>query len=494
MTAEVLKLADIAEEIPQDLRKRLQSCRTLPSIPAVVAQVLDLVQNSNDIGTTDLTKVISRDPALVAKILKVANSAWCGISREVKTLEQAISLLGLNGTMSLALSFSLVRNVISKGGVNFDHQKYWRRAMISAVASVAIGIQLRTAHRGELFLAGLLQDVGMLVLNEVVPEYGRIAASSLNDHSMFVEIENRELKTDHAQVGAWFLHRWGLPEGLVTAVYGSHGREKSGNLLTDSTALSSRIADLWINTESVKAVEDVTDIAESLLGLDQSELNQVLTKTAEDFPAMVADLDMNVSDEFQLDRLLDQSRDAIAEINVQMIREARGLAAQAQRDSLTSLYNRSYLTQILDDQCIHNINLGQPLTVIFIDVDHFKNINDTYGHAGGDIVLVEIAKAIQSAVRNYDIVVRFGGDEFIAILANTPQNVGADVSERIRALVANQTYCVGEGVEIPATVSIGYATMPTKPGKMTSSDIKELLEIADKNLYMAKSAGRNCIA
>ena len=494
MIAEGLKLADIAEEIPSDLRKRLQSCRTLPSIPAVVVQVLDLVQNSDDIGTADLTKVIARDPALVAKILKVANSAWCGISREVRTLDQAINLLGLNGTMSLALSFSLVRNVRSKGRVNFDHQKYWRRAMISAVASVATGMWLKTTHRDELFLAGLLQDIGMLVLNEVVPEYGRIAASSLNDHSMFVEIENRELKTDHARVGAWFLHRWGLPEGLVTAVYGSHGCEKSSNLLNDATAFSSRVADLWINTESVKAVEDITSIAESLFGLGQSELNQILTKTAEDFPAMVTDLDMNVGDEFQLDKLLDQSRDAIAEINVQMIREARGLAAQAQRDSLTSLYNRSYLNQILDDQFTFSANLGQPLTAIFIDVDHFKKINDTYGHVGGDVVLVEIARTIQSAVRNYDIVVRFGGDEFIALLANASQSVGADVSERIRALVANQTYRIGEGIEISATVSIGYATMQSKSGTTTSGDLKDLLEAADKNLYIAKSAGRNCIA
>ncbi|MDR1727490.1 MAG: GGDEF domain-containing protein [Acidobacteriota bacterium] len=491
MPAEFLKTTDDAEGIPKDLRKRLQSCRTLPSVPAVVVQVLDLVQNPDDIGTADLAKVVARDPALVAKILKVANSAWCGITREVKTLEQAVILLGLSGTMSLALSFSLVRSVKPGAGVGFDHQQYWRRAIISAAASVAAGMALKTAHREELFLTGLLQDIGMLVLNEAVPEYGRMAASALNDHMALVEIERRELQADHAQVGAWFLHRWGLPDGLVAAVRGSHGSEKSDCPLNDSTALSSRIADIWINAESVKAVEDAADAADSLFGLGQEGLNRILTQTAEDFPSMVADLDMKVGDEFQIDRLLDQSRDAIAEINVQMIREARGLAAQAQRDSLTSLYNRSYLEQILDNQFTRSASLGQPLTAIFIDVDNFKGINDTYGHAGGDVVLVEIAKTIQSAVRNYDTVVRYGGDEFIALLANAPYGVGADVSERIRTLVADRVYDVGEGTEITATVSIGHATMLSKAEMATP---KALLEAADKNLYIAKSNGRNCVA
>src|SRR5690606_28099508 len=91
----------IAPDIPASLLTALNSCRTLPSIPGVVLEVLDLSQDP-DIGTAKVAKAVSRDPALVAKILKVANSPWCGVRRDVTTLNQAVSLLGVNGTMSLA--------------------------------------------------------------------------------------------------------------------------------------------------------------------------------------------------------------------------------------------------------------------------------------------------------------------------------------------------------------------------------------------------------
>jgi diguanylate cyclase (GGDEF)-like protein len=87
-------------------------------------------------------------------------------------------------------------------------------------------------------------------------------------------------------------------------------------------------------------------------------------------------------------------------------------------------------------------------------------------------------------------VVRFGGDEFIALLANASPSVGADVAERIRTLVANQVYHVSDGVEVTATVSVGHATMQPKLGMTTPEG---LLEAADKNLYVAKSTGRNCV-
>jgi diguanylate cyclase (GGDEF)-like protein len=206
---------------------------------------------------------------------------------------------------------------------------------------------------------------------------------------------------------------------------------------------------------------------------------------------MIVDLDMDLGDEFEINKLLDQSRSALAEINVQMIREARKLVIQAQRDSLTMLYNRTYLEQNLDNLFMLSVNTNQPLTVIFIYVDHFKEINDSYGHASGDIVLIEVARTIQAAIRNYDTAVRYGGDEFIALLASASQDVALYVSERIRSMVADRTYLIDKGVEIRATVSVGYATLTPESSVKTAT---ELLEAADKKLYAAKSAGRNRVA
>ena len=494
MTTEAFKITDATTELPLDLLKLLQTCRTLPSVPAVVVQVLDLANNMDAIGAADLAKVVARDPAMAARILKVANSARFGVGHEVSTLEQSIALLGLAETMNLALSFSLVRELKSKRNSIFDHKQYWRRAVMSAAATAETGVMLKIAHNDELFLAGLMQDIGMLALNEVMPGYGRMVASSLKDHFHLVEIERQELMTDHAIVGAWLLQRWGLPARLVSAVRDSHVDHmdnKSDNQLANSVTLGSHIADVWINTESNEALENAASVANALFSMKQEQIDRLLTKTAEVFPKIVSDLDLNIGDEFEINKLLDQSRSALAEINVQMIREARRLMAQAQRDSLTMLYNRTYLEQNLDNMFTVSLNTGQPLTVIFIDVDHFKSINDTYGHASGDIVLVEIARTIQAAIRNYDTAVRYGGDEFVALLANAPQDVALYVSERIRSMVADRTYAISEGAESRATVSVGHATLTPESGIKTGTD---LLEAADKKLYVAKSAGRNRVA
>jgi len=485
-----LKNKDTAAGLPLDLLKLLQSCRTLPSVPAVVVQVLDLAGNMDSIGAADMAQVVARDPAMAARIMKVANSVRHGVIHDISTMEQAISMLGLAETMNLALSFSLVRDLKSKTSL-FDHQQYWRRSVISAVADAEIGSLLQVANRDELFLAGLICDIGILALNETLPEYGRLSASSLNDHFRLVEIERRELHTDHAAVGAWLLHRWGLPERLVNAVRDSHINEKSDCPLTNAIALGSCIADVWVNTESIKTLETATSVADALFSMGQEHVDRLLAKTAEAFPPMIADLDMEIGDESEINKLLDQSRSALAEINVQMIRETRTIMAQAQRDSLTMLYNRTYLEQNLDNQFTLSINTCQPLTVIFVDVDHFKKINDTFGHASGDIVLIEVARTIQAAIRNYDIAVRYGGDEFVALLANAPKDVALYVSERIRSMVADKTYMLDEGVVIHATVSVGHATLTPESGIKTSTD---LLEAADKKLYAAKSAGRNRVA
>ncbi len=163
--------------LPTDLQTSLKACRTLPSVPAVVLEVLDLCQ-SEDVGIGQVGKVLARDPALTAKVLKVANSPWYGVRSQITTLERAITILGINATLSLALSFSLVRNLQKSRPSSFDHQTFWKRCVITAAASQEVGRWAKAASQDELFLGGLLQNIGILVLNEAIPEsYGRLIAA-----------------------------------------------------------------------------------------------------------------------------------------------------------------------------------------------------------------------------------------------------------------------------------------------------------------------------
>ena len=155
-------------------------------------------------------------------------------------------------------------------------------------------------------------------------------------------------------------------------------------------------------------------------------------------------------------------------------------------DALTNLYNHSFSRYSLEQALEQSGVDGTPLCVMMADVDHFKQINDTYGHLAGDQVLRIVAARILSVARSGDEVGRYGGEEFLLILQNTELDSGRDVAERVRAHVNGDTIQSG-GASLDVTVSIGIAQ--ARPNETVNS----LIERADTALYAAKSAGRNCV-
>ena len=163
----------------------------------------------------------------------------------------------------------------------------------------------------------------------------------------------------------------------------------------------------------------------------------------------------------------------------------RGVQDRAMRDGLTRVYNRAYLAELLPRQLRLARRSGAPLAALMVDVDHFKRVNDTRGHAAGDHVLMAVARCIEQQLRGSDVVVRYGGEEFTVILPNTPVAGAFVTAERLRAAIAAMTDRDGlpEGLRI--TASIGLAAL----GK--ADDGAQLLPRADAALYQAKRGGRN---
>jgi diguanylate cyclase len=130
----------------------------------------------------------------------------------------------------------------------------------------------------------------------------------------------------------------------------------------------------------------------------------------------------------------------------------------------------------------------QPLSVIFVDIDHFKSINDSCGHQAGDSVLVAVANILKAAMRASDVVARYGGDEFVCILPNADEQAAQMIGERLRGAIASKPLVVDNELEVSATASFGCATFSDKhPFESTGA----LLEQADRCLYAAKHGGRN---
>lgn len=167
------------------------------------------------------------------------------------------------------------------------------------------------------------------------------------------------------------------------------------------------------------------------------------------------------------------------------IQEARQLALV---DSLTDLYNSRYLETAIEKNIAESDKLGLPFSVLFMDLDYFKEINDEYGHLTGGRVLVEVSRIIKTKVREEDILIRYGGDEFTMVLPRTESEGARDVAERIRQAIKAHLFLGREGLAIRITASIGVATYP-----QDAKNREELIEQADHAMYRSKEATRDAV-
>jgi len=164
------------------------------------------------------------------------------------------------------------------------------------------------------------------------------------------------------------------------------------------------------------------------------------------------------------------------------------LEGETRKDPMTGLANRRELMAALEREMKRAERVKKPLSILLIDIDHFKRINDTYGHPFGDEVIKGIARIMKNVVRPYDIVARYGGEEFAILLVETDTRRAGSVAERIRTSVKNKLFEY-KGERVPVTVSIGCSTFP-EDGKIA----EELLDMADRALYLSKREGRDRVS
>jgi diguanylate cyclase (GGDEF)-like protein len=157
-------------------------------------------------------------------------------------------------------------------------------------------------------------------------------------------------------------------------------------------------------------------------------------------------------------------------------------------DDLTHLYNSRYLDLVLRKETKRASRSGRPLSLLFIDLDGFKSINDTHGHLFGSRALVEAAAVIRGSARETDVVARFGGDEFALVLPDTGAEGAFAVGARIRERMAEHVFLVDDGLHIHLTGSVGVATLPD-----VANSAEELIHAADKAMYQVKDSGKNGI-
>lgn len=173
-------------------------------------------------------------------------------------------------------------------------------------------------------------------------------------------------------------------------------------------------------------------------------------------------------------------------LNFELLRRA------SLKDMLTGVNNRRFFDQRLDEEINRVLRSGECLSCLFLDIDHFKRINDQFGHQAGDMALVAVAHCIRGQLRNIDVLARYGGEEFVALLEVTSEEGAIEVAERIRGKVETADIKHFNGEPIPVTISIGIATLdPGKVHDRSGSVAIHLIGQADQALYQAKQSGRN---
>jgi len=177
----------------------------------------------------------------------------------------------------------------------------------------------------------------------------------------------------------------------------------------------------------------------------------------------------------------------ILDLQADLIAARESLREQATHDGLTGLWNRRTIFDILDREVARAERESRTLAVIMADVDHFKHVNDMYGHGVGDTVLQEIANRMIIVTRPYDLIGRYGGDEFLIIVPGRGADFANDVAERIRKAVGEEAI-VADDLKVRVTMTLGVAAASGPQ----HDDGPKLMELADHALYEAKRAGRNC--
>lgn len=315
-----------------ELKERLRACPNLPSSPAVAKRLIQLMESPCP-DVEEIVQVLSSDSALTAKILQLANSSIFPYKCKVTTLSKAAILVGYNGILATALSFTLVRHFRNERSSGLDLDLFWRRSLLVASACRAIGAVCRQKETEELFLAGLTQDIGMLALDRLNPDLYHSEALDQTLHAEVVAHEREILGVDHALAGSWLLTDWNFPSKICVAVQfsdearlfpDSEGPEKFYNCV----GLGVILAGLIITHASDKTFLDQVDLAESCLGIDPFAFAQILRKLKDVVHESEKLFEMNSHSEANLLQLMEQARTVLSRRHVPLANQFDALFLQ----------------------------------------------------------------------------------------------------------------------------------------------------------------------
>ncbi len=497
--------------------KTIWSSANLPTLPSVAIQLLDISKNP-ETEIKEVIDVIKSDPAIAAKIIKASNSSFFGFTSRVPSLERAVPLLGTTVVSSLALSFSLVDDAMTRGPMAEYYNKYWMQSLVQGVSSELLGEHSNEGLNCEFFLSGLLIDLGRLAMLKTIPEESaRVLQQADEESKLLFQLEDEHLGFNHVEIGVRLMESWGLPTALIDSVASHHASKeqiKNQNLtpnydLIKATATSAAVGGYFCTENKGVYLEHLRDLTAEFYGFDDEKLEQFLDQTRQRTDSAGELFQVNTEDIGSPGDLMIQANQQLAEIAVReaiattqavarqeaMQREQEELKSQndqlqkqALRDPLTGMYNRNFFDEAMNKELCRCARQATPLGVIFTDIDKFKNLNDTYGHQFGDEVLKRVAEVLEGSLRKSDVLARFGGEEFVIMAINPTEKGVTNMGERLRQKIEAEEFFF-DGQRVPVTISVGVSL--AIPDRKETGLGEKLIAKADEAMYKSKQNGRN---
>ncbi len=502
--------------------EKIADTEHLPSLPAVAVRVLDLIRQE-EVSVTEIAKTIAQDPVLSAKILKVVNSPLFGMPNNISSLPQAMVVLGLRTLKVMVLSFSMVGELAKLRDESFDHELFWRRSVTTAVSSSLLAEKCDPRIQDEAFVAGLLADLGILAASQCARSDYQLVLKRYHEGTCpLQEVEGRELGVTHAEMSAVLLEGWKLPDRLIRAARHHHDddippMDEDGYCLTRLVWTAALISDLFcqdipstdldplketiVQALSAAVPEGGVRISPGDIDAILEQVDQYVCQTAQDISlqigqtksyeelrvmAMAQLAQLSVSAEMDLAAASQKAVEVQQQIAV-LSKEKRVLTQTANTDDLTQIANRKAFNDEIERAGKYARDTGHSVGLLMCDLDHFKQINDTYGHLFGDEVLKAVGEVLRGIEDRAHFVARYGGEEFAVICFRSSMDDLADIAEVVRQEIEKIDLKYGTQI-VRITTSVGAAQANDAMGEITA---EALIKRADKCLFEAKRAGRN---
>ena len=485
----------------------------LPTPPAIAIKILDTVRKDS-FTFEDLARVIESDPALAARVLKAANSPYYCLSSKVSSIEKSVAILGTHTVKNIALSFIICSEFQCDPYETFDATIFWRHALSSAVAAELTATLVR-ASSNDLFITALMQDIGILVMHGYRPrDYQLVFNCKKETHRPLPEIERMIFAFDHQEVGAELLRSWLLPEEIYEPIRYHHQDAvvpPRYRITTALLAIARSLSSFYNGSEDVDKIRRVKYILDTEFGIQGSAVDtlieSVATTTLElfsvfeiapgtlrPFSHILQEANSELGelyDSYELQIIeLKQAKKKLERQTEELNKANTRLREIASKDGLTGILNYRSFQEAMDREIIRSKRYGKEFSLISFDVDNLKAINTDYGQPIGDLVLVEICRAVGKIIRACDIFARCGGDEFSIIMPETDADRALVAAAHLRSCVENLAIQADNEI-IEAQISIGLSSF--NPAVQTM-DKKRLILMADKALIRAKNSGKNKIS